>query len=113
MNILKIIQYIFVGLIAAIALLLVISTFPITGNFQVLTVLSGSMEPALTTGSIVLRKPGEIDKIGDINAARTILKEHLLWLLDCDPASLGADQRQIREMVVQITKEGKNQDKIK
>jgi len=54
-----------------------------------------------------------LDQIGDINAARTILKEHLLWLLYCDPASLGADQRQIREMVVQITKVGKNQDKIK
>lgn len=54
-----------------------------------------------------------LDKIGDIDAARMILKEHLLWLLDRDPASLGADQRQIREMVVQITKEGKNQDKIK
>ena len=66
MNILKIIQYIFVGLIAAIALLLVISTFPITGNFQVLTVLSGSMEPAIKTGSIVVIKPVESYKIGDI-----------------------------------------------
>ena len=52
-------------------------------------------------------------KIGDIDAAGMIRKKHLLWLLDRDPVSLGADQRQIREMVVQITKEGKNQDKIK
>ena len=66
MSIFKIIQYIFVGLIAAVALLLVISTFPITGNFQVLTVLSGSMEPDIRTGSIVVIKPVESYKIGDV-----------------------------------------------
>ncbi len=66
MSKLKIIQYIFVGLIAVIALLLVISTFPITGNFQVLTVLSGSMEPDIKTGSIVVIKPAESYKIGEV-----------------------------------------------
>jgi len=63
---LKIIYYIFVGLLALIALLLIVSAFPITGNFKVLTVLSGSMEPAIHTGSIVAVKPAGDYKIGDI-----------------------------------------------
>ena len=49
-----------------IALLLVASAFPITGNIKVLTVLSGSMEPEIKTGSIVVIKPVENYKIGDV-----------------------------------------------
>jgi len=62
----KLIYYIFTIIIAAIALLLVVSIFPITGNFKVLTVLSGSMEPAIHTGSIVVVKPAKDYKINDI-----------------------------------------------
>jgi len=39
---------------------------------------------------------------GDSIGARTVLETDLLWLLDRDPASLGADQRRIWEMVSQI-----------
>ncbi|MEA3323612.1 MAG: tetratricopeptide repeat protein [Euryarchaeota archaeon] len=42
-------------------------------------------------------------KIDDPVRARTVLENDLIWLLDRDPASLGADQRWIREMVSQIT----------
>jgi len=39
---------------------------PIPGNYQILTVLSGSMEPAIKTGSIVVTKPVDQYKINDI-----------------------------------------------
>jgi len=41
--------------------------------------------------------------MSDSDSARTVLETDLLWLLDRDPASLGAHQRKIREMVCQIT----------
>ncbi|MFH1745255.1 MAG: signal peptidase I [bacterium] len=72
MKYLKIIYYVFLGAIALIALLLVVSVLPITGNYKVLTVLSGSMAPDIKMGSVVVVKPhstssGQADyKIGDI-----------------------------------------------
>jgi signal peptidase len=65
MKFLKIIYYIFLSAVVLIALLLVISTFPISGNIKVLTVLSGSMEPAIHMGSVVIVKPTTDYKIGD------------------------------------------------
>ena len=49
-----------------IALLLVFSIFPITGNYKVLIVQSGSMAPAIKTGSVVIVKPVSDYKIGDV-----------------------------------------------
>jgi signal peptidase len=66
MKILKVIYYIFLAFIAVIALLLIFSTFPIAGNFKIMTVLSGSMQPAIKTGSIVVVKPESSYKIGDV-----------------------------------------------
>lgn len=66
MKYLKIIYYIFFGAIALIAVLLIISVLPITGNFKVMAVLSGSMEPAIKTGSVIAIKPSDNYKIGDI-----------------------------------------------
>jgi len=66
MKIWQTIYYVFLGVIGAIALLLIVSVFPITGNFKVLTVQSGSMMPAIKTGSIVLVKPTNNYKIGGI-----------------------------------------------
>lgn len=66
MKILKIIYYIVLGCLAVIALLLIISVFPITGNIKFMTVLSGSMEPKIHTGSVVITKPVSDYKIGDI-----------------------------------------------
>lgn len=62
----KIIYNIFFGLVVALAILLVISIFPITGNYKILVVKSGSMEPIIHTGSIVVIKPSTEYKIGDI-----------------------------------------------
>jgi len=49
-----------------IAGLLIISVFPITGNIKFLTVQSGSMKPAIKMGSVVMIKPMDGYKIGDI-----------------------------------------------
>jgi len=65
-KILKIITNILIAFIAAIVLLLIITIFPITGNYKVLVVQSGSMEPAIHVGSIVAVKPVDNYKIGDI-----------------------------------------------
>jgi tetratricopeptide (TPR) repeat protein len=40
--------------------------------------------------------------MGDSIGARTVLETDLRWLLDRDPTTLGADQQQIREMILQI-----------
>lgn len=49
-----------------IGILLLITLFPIDGNFQVKIVSSGSMEPAVKVGSIVIIKPVSQYKVGDI-----------------------------------------------
>ena len=54
------------GAIILVALLLIISTFPITGNYKVMTVISGSMEPAIKMGSVVAVKPSDDYRVGDI-----------------------------------------------
>ena len=66
MKISKIIYYFFLAIIAAIALLLIVSVLPITGNYKVMTVISGSMEPAIKMGSVVMVKPVSDYKIGDV-----------------------------------------------
>ena len=65
-KIFKTIYYTFVGLIAGIALLLIISVFPITGNYKLMIVQSGSMAPAIKMGGLVLVKPADEYKIGDV-----------------------------------------------
>jgi len=62
----KIIYWVFFAFIAIIALLLVVSSFPIAGNIKFLTVQSGSMEPTIKTGSVVMVRPESDYKIGDI-----------------------------------------------
>lgn len=62
----KAISYIFYTIVAIIAIFLIVPLLPIPGNYQILTVLSGSMEPAIHTGSIVIIKPTDNYKIGDI-----------------------------------------------
>jgi len=66
MKIFKYIYYVVFIFIVAIALLLIVSTFPITGNIKLMTVQSGSMEPAIKVGSIVMIKPAVDYKVGDI-----------------------------------------------
>jgi len=62
----KVIYYIFIAFIVIIAILLIVSVFPITGNYKLMIVQSGSMEPAIKMGSVVMVKPADDYKIGDI-----------------------------------------------
>ncbi len=62
----KFIYYLFVAGIIGVALLLVASMFPIPGNVQIKVVLSGSMEPAIHVGSVIVIKPVESYAVGDI-----------------------------------------------
>lgn len=58
--------YLFITIVIAFALLLAASLFPITGNYKVKIVLSGSMEPALPIGSLIFIKPAGAYAIGDV-----------------------------------------------
>ncbi len=58
--------YIFVAALTALGLLLVAALFPIDGNIQIKIVKSGSMEPTIRTGSIVIVKPETSYAKGDI-----------------------------------------------
>src|SRR3989344_7818777 len=58
--------YIFFGALILVALIVVISAFPIQGNIKIKVVESGSMEPAIKTGSVALIRPASSYKIGDI-----------------------------------------------
>ena len=66
MKFLKIIYYTILGFIGLVAVLLVVSIFPITGNYKLMTVISGSMEPAIRVGSVAIVKPVNDYKIGDV-----------------------------------------------
>jgi len=66
MNYKKIFSDILAIFFVAVIILLVISLLPIPGNVRLLTVLSGSMEPAIHTGSVIAIKPADGYKIGDI-----------------------------------------------
>ncbi|MCK4454096.1 signal peptidase I [Candidatus Parcubacteria bacterium] len=66
MKLFKIIYYIIIAFIAVIAILLIVSIFPITGNYKVMLVQSGSMEPAIKLGSVIVVKPVDSYEIGDV-----------------------------------------------
>ena len=71
---LKIIYYIVIAFIAVTILLLVVSVFPITGNIKFFVVQSGSMEPAIRTGGIVMVKSMNEYEIGDVISFGEITK---------------------------------------
>ena len=62
----KIIYYAFLVLIAVIAILLIVSILPITGNIKFFVVQSGSMEPAIKMGSVVMIRPEKDYRVGDV-----------------------------------------------
>lgn len=62
----KIGYYLILGALILIALVVMVSAFPIKGNIQIKVVESGSMVPALPTGSVVLIKPMSAYALGDI-----------------------------------------------
>jgi len=60
------IQTLFTAVIFAVVVLVVVSILPIPGNYKLLIVESGSMEPAIKTGSVVVVKPADSYKAGDV-----------------------------------------------
>lgn len=62
----KILYVIFYVAIVAIIALLLFALFPIKGNYQIKIVQSGSMEPNIRIGSIVIVKPSASYAIGDV-----------------------------------------------
>src|SRR6056297_453829 len=65
-NFFKIFYYLILIFLVLVALFLIASVFPITGNYAVKMVQSGSMEPAIKTGSVVIVKPAVDYEIGDV-----------------------------------------------
>ncbi|MFA6526503.1 MAG: signal peptidase I [Candidatus Buchananbacteria bacterium] len=63
---LKIFEYVAYAVIAIVAIVLIWSVLPIKDGPKLLVVLSGSMEPAIHTGSIVIVKPEQTYRIGDV-----------------------------------------------
>jgi len=62
----KVVSFGVYSLIIVIALLVVFSTFSFPGNYKLMTIQSGSMEPAMKAGSMIVVKPTAEYKIGDI-----------------------------------------------
>lgn len=62
----KILYGTFIAALVAVAALLLVSLVPITGNVEIKIVKSGSMEPAIPTGSVVVVMPSASYKPGDV-----------------------------------------------
>lgn len=65
-NIYKIGYVLFIVIILILGAVLILTLFPFKDNFQIKVVQSGSMEPNVKTGSIVLIRPVETYKLGDV-----------------------------------------------
>jgi signal peptidase len=62
----KIMYGLFITLLVGVGALLLVSLLPITGNVEIKIVKSGSMEPTIPTGSIVVVMPNQAYKVGDV-----------------------------------------------
>lgn len=58
--------YLFLASVLGLGLLLALTLVPVPGNIAIKIVQSGSMEPTIKTGSIVVVKPQERYEVGDI-----------------------------------------------
>lgn len=112
MKFLKTLYYIFTGAFALVALLLILLALPLPNHLRVLTVLSGSMEPAIRTGSAVVIKP-ELDyKVGDVitfgemsktktptthRIAEIKTEDNVKYFITKGDANTGADQKKITQ----------------
>jgi len=66
MKVLNLIYYVLLAFVVIVAILLIFSAFPIAGNYKIFVVQSGSMAPAIKMGSLVIVKPANDYKIGDV-----------------------------------------------
>ena len=62
----KIFYGFFITLLVLVALLLLVSLVPITGNIEIKIVKSGSMEPSIPVGSVVVVMPRESYAVGEV-----------------------------------------------
>ena len=62
----KIGYYIFVAIVVFVAIVILASVLPIPGKLEIKIVQSGSMEPTIKTGSLVVIRPSDTYKEGDI-----------------------------------------------
>lgn len=95
MKIFKIGYYICLVFLGIITILLLMSVLPITGNFKIKVVLSGSMEPTIKTGSVVIVKPANDYKIGDIISFQTAIDKSLITHRIYDVKIVGSEPRYI------------------
>ena len=58
-------------ILIVVGALIAFSMLPIKNNYQVLTVMSGSMEPTIPTGSVIVIKPATEYKVDDIITFKT------------------------------------------
>ncbi len=70
---LKYLYYIIIAFIAFVGLILIFSVFPVA-KYKVMVVQSGSMEPAIKTGSIVIVSQEKDYKKGDVISFKDIAK---------------------------------------
>ncbi|MDX9913056.1 MAG: signal peptidase I [Candidatus Moranbacteria bacterium] len=71
----KIILNTILAIIFSFGILVIFSFLPIPGNMKLLTVLSGSMEPRIHTGSLIFIKPASEYNVGDIVTKTTDEKD--------------------------------------
>lgn len=62
----KILEYLLYALLVFMALLVLASALPIPGGIKTFVVRSGSMEPSIKTGSVVIILPQKTYKVGDV-----------------------------------------------
>jgi signal peptidase I len=67
----KIVVNILLFALIAIGILVVFSFVPFPGNYKIFTVQSGSMAPAIRTGSLIFVKPMGDYNVGDVVTRRT------------------------------------------
>jgi signal peptidase len=68
----NLLTYVLYIIVIVFVLFVLSSKIPIPGNYKLLTVMSGSMEPTIKTGSLVVVKPLSFYKIGDIITFKNI-----------------------------------------
>ncbi len=62
----SILNIVFVSLLFIVVGFFIVSLMPIQGNIKIKIVKSGSMEPTIKTGAVVIIKPSNTYKVGDI-----------------------------------------------
>lgn len=65
-KILKVIGDILLGILILVALTFFVSFLPIKNNYKLFTVMSGSMEPKIKTGSVIFSQPSATYTVGDV-----------------------------------------------